>query len=215
MPVSDPGAARRFSDDKIAQSPPFQYEASKAPTWILKVRNYVIGVYPELMTLLKWAEDQQHREIRATEISALKETLMLDMDPVWLSQRLWSWVQLCLKDDDNIQLAFNNVEPLNGLEFWRKLVVPQYARTPARRFHLRDLVQSPKGATTFAGTQQALVVWDNDLLAYIAAGAKMPVGVFFTLGLALVGFTTPSIAAVFATTGPVAAGATRAVAGGS
>ena len=124
--------------------------------------------------MLKWAEDQQHQEIKAAEIPALKGSLMLDMDPVLLSQRLWSWIQLCLKDDDNMELAFNNVEALNGLEFWRKLVVPQYARTPARRYRLRDLVQSPKGASNFVGTEQALVVWDKDLLAYIAAGAKMP-----------------------------------------
>jgi hypothetical protein len=162
MPVSDPGAARRFLDDKVAQSGPFQYDAAKAPKWVLKVRNYVVGVYPELTQLLKWAEDQQHREIKAAEIGALKNSLLLDMDPVLLSQRLWSWIQLCLKDDDNMELAFNNVEPLNGLEFWRKLVVPQYARTPARRYRLRDLVQTPKGANSFVGTEQALVVWDKD-----------------------------------------------------
>ena len=57
MPVSDPGAARRFLDDKIAQSPAFQYKLATAPKWIVEVRNYVVGVYPELMTLLKWAEN--------------------------------------------------------------------------------------------------------------------------------------------------------------
>ena len=173
MPVSDPGASRRFLDDKVAQTSAFQYDSGKAAQWVLKVRSYVVGVYPELMQLLKWSEDQQHREIKATDVPQLKDQLMLDMDPVLLSQRLWSWIQLCLKDDDNTALAFNNVEPLNGFEFWRKLVVPQYARTPARRYRLRDLVQSPKGAETFVGTEQALVVWDKDLLAYTAAGANM------------------------------------------
>ena len=47
----------------------------------------------------------------------MKGQLMLDMDPVLLSQRLWSWIQLTQKDDDNTALAFNNVEPLNGFEF--------------------------------------------------------------------------------------------------
>ena len=105
MPMSDPGAARRFLDDKVAQSQAFQYDEAKAPKWILKVRNYVVGVYPELMQLLKWAEDQQHREIRSQEIPSLRSSLMLDMDPVLLSQRLWSWIQLCLKDDDNSTIA--------------------------------------------------------------------------------------------------------------
>ena len=57
---------------------------------------------------------------------------------------------------------------------WRKLVVPQYARIPGRRYRLRDLVQSPKGASTFTGTEQAFIVWDHDLIEYLAAGAKMP-----------------------------------------
>ena len=51
---------------------------------------------------------------------------------------------------------------------------PGAARRSARRYRLRDAVQSPKGASNFVGTEQAFVVWDKDLLSYIAAGAKMP-----------------------------------------
>ena len=50
-----------------------------------KVRNYVIGVYPDALPLLKWAEDQQHRLISSTAVPALKESLMIDMHPVLLS----------------------------------------------------------------------------------------------------------------------------------
>ena len=39
MPVSDPGASRRFLDDKVAQSSAFQYDSGKAAQWVLKVRN--------------------------------------------------------------------------------------------------------------------------------------------------------------------------------
>ena len=131
MPASDPGAARRFLDDKVAQSQPFQYMEADAPTWVKKVRNYVLGIYPEFAQLLQWAEGQQHRVIQATEIPQLKHSLMLDMDPVLLSQRLWSWVQLCLKEGSNAEFTFNDCEALSGLEFWRKMVVPNYARTPA------------------------------------------------------------------------------------
>ena len=95
---------------------------------------------------------------------------MLDMDPVLLSQRLWSWIQLTIPENDNLMIAFNNGEQLNGLDFWRKLVVPQCARTPARRYQLRDRIQGPKGATTFCGSEEALIVWDKDLIDYIATG---------------------------------------------
>ena len=67
MPSVDPGAARRFLDDKVAQSPTFQYKASEAAKWILKVRNYVVGIYPDMTVLLKWAENQQHRVIASAE----------------------------------------------------------------------------------------------------------------------------------------------------
>ena len=127
-----------------------------------------------MMTLLKWAENQQHRVIASHELPALKQSLMIDSDPVLLSQRLWSWIQLCIPETDNAMTMFNNGEALNGLEFWRKLVVPHVGRTAARRLRLRDVVQGPKGATTFTGTEAALVVWDKDLLDYIAAGATMP-----------------------------------------
>ena len=97
---------------------------------------------------------------------------MIDMDPVLLSQRVWSWIQLTRHDNGNAELKSNDGEALNGLEAWRKLVVPAAARTPARRFNLRDAVQQPKGASTREGTEAAIVVWDNSLADYLAAGAE-------------------------------------------
>ena len=68
---------------------------------------------------------------------------------------------MTLHDNSNAELQFNNGEPLNGLEAWRKLVVPAAARTPARRFNLRDAVQQPKGASTWEGTEAAIVGRDE------------------------------------------------------
>ena len=56
----------------------------------------------------------------------------------------------------------------------RKPVVPAAARTPARRFNLRDAAQQPKGASTWEGTEAAIVVWDKSLADYLAAGSDMP-----------------------------------------
>ena len=85
MPASNPGAARRFLDDKVAQSLPFQYKLATAPKWIVKVRNYVVGIYPEMLNMLKWAENQQHRVIASTEVPALRGIYMMDQDPVLLT----------------------------------------------------------------------------------------------------------------------------------
>ena len=81
---------------------------------------------------------------------------------------------MTLHDNSNAELEFNNGEPLNGLEAWHKLVVPAAASTPARRFNLRDAMQQPKGASTWEGTEAAIVVWDNSFADVFAAGADMP-----------------------------------------
>ena len=129
------GAPRQLLDDKVAQSSVCQYDSGKVAQWVLKVRNYVVGVYPELMQLLKWSEDQQHREIKSTDVPPLKDQYMLDVDPVLLSQRLWSWIQLCLKDDDNTALAFNNVEPFPCLQ----LTLRDISQIVKRRYLLRHV----------------------------------------------------------------------------
>ena len=49
-------AARRFLDDKVAQAVQLKYNESDLPAWVLKMRNYVISVYPDALPLLKWAE---------------------------------------------------------------------------------------------------------------------------------------------------------------
>ena len=40
----DAGAAHRFLDVKVAQATPFKYNGKDTPAWVLKVRNYIIGV---------------------------------------------------------------------------------------------------------------------------------------------------------------------------
>ena len=38
---------------------------------------------------------------------------------------------------------------------------------------MSDAVQQPKGASTWEGTEAAIVVWDKGLADYLAAGASM------------------------------------------
>ena len=83
--AADAGVARCFLDDKVAQAMLFKYNDEDLPPWVLKVRNYVIGVYLDALPLPKWAEDKQHRVTHSTVVPALKESLMNDMDPVLLS----------------------------------------------------------------------------------------------------------------------------------
>ena len=152
----------------------FKYNEKDLLAWVLKMRNYVIGVYPGALPLLKWAEDQQHRVIYSAADLALKDELTIDTDPIMLSRRVWSWIQLTLHDNSNTKLKLTNSEALNGLEVWRKLVVAAAARTPTWSLNLRDAAQQPEGASTWDGTEASIVVWDEILTDYLAVGASMP-----------------------------------------
>ena len=51
-----------------------------------------------------------HRECAATSL-----------DPLWLSFELWGHLNLRLQGEEKI--AFNDVEPGNGFDAWRRVVV--------------------------------------------------------------------------------------------
>ena len=46
--------------------------------------------------------------IHSAVVRALKGSLMIDMDPVLLSQRVWPWIQLTLHDKSNAELALGS-----------------------------------------------------------------------------------------------------------
>ena len=57
------------------------------------------------------------------------DVTMSDVDPVSFSERLWGFLNLQIQGDKaSLRRAkFDNVDALNGLEAWRRLVVPSRA----------------------------------------------------------------------------------------
>ena len=51
---------------------------------------------------------------------------MSDVDPVAFSEQLWGFLNLQIQGDaaSLCRLKFDNVDALNGLEAWRRRVVP-------------------------------------------------------------------------------------------
>ena len=159
-------------DGKIASLPTFQYDSKDTASWLLKVKNYLTGQCPDLEYLLKWAEDHQHQELTQAEVKSCG--LVLDVDPVQASQRIWTWLQMPLMGSGSPELDYNNTETLNGLEIWRKLAVPQASKSRPRRYALRDRIQNPKPCASFGAVLEQLKGWHKDLTAYVAAGGTMP-----------------------------------------
>ena len=152
-------------DNKFGSQPIFQFDPKDAAAWLKRMRNNFIGQQPDIEILLDWVENQQHKEIKQTDVKSCG--LALDADPVQVSQRIWSWLQIPLLDSGTPELDSNNAEPLNGLEVWRRLAVPTASRSLARRYALREKVNNPKQCGTFLAVEQ-LKLWKKDLSAYIA-----------------------------------------------
>ena len=142
-------------DNKLAKEALFYYDPKDTATWLTNVSNYFIGQCPDAELLLKWAQSFQHTEL--TQLEVKNCGLAIDADPVQVSQRIWSWLQIPLMGSGTTELDFNNAEKLNGLEVWRRLSVPAAPRSIARRFFLRDKVQQPNQCATLAAVLDQLV----------------------------------------------------------
>ena len=126
----DSNGRPRDLDDKVALNPLYKYDSAKLAIWIRRLRNYIIGVHPTSANFLLWCENFQAQKI--TEDDVMKCSLMMDIHPVTLSQRLWSWLQLTIQGVAEMETEFGNITPLMGAEFWRKFAFPVVNRSAAR-----------------------------------------------------------------------------------
>jgi hypothetical protein len=140
----DSNGRPRDLDDKVALNPLYKYDSAKLAIWIRRLRNYIIGVHPTSAPFLLWCESFQSQKI--TEEDVAKCALMMDIHPVTLSQRLWSWLQLTIQSVAKMETEFGNITPLRGAEVWRKFAFPVVTRSAARRYNLREMVNNPKAS---------------------------------------------------------------------
>ena len=87
--------------------------------------NYIIGKTETTgKFFLSWAVERQELPITDADTLALRSApQMLDHDPVYFSKQLWAYLNLALGQGEQ-RVVFNNVDSLNGLEAWRRIVVP-------------------------------------------------------------------------------------------
>ena len=122
-----------------------------------------------------WTQDRQELTITSADIKHLRNApLMLDHDPVFFSKQLWSYLNLALGQQGEQRVVFNNVDSLNGLEAWRRIVAPLGSRTLAHQHSLYTPVHQPGRAKIMKGAVQAYDIWDRNMRDYQAAGGQAP-----------------------------------------
>ena len=163
---------RIFFDDKLAQNDVFKYRSGGRQTWANGVRNFFIGRCSDARVFLRWAEDRGLQRIFLEDIRQADGLSMVDVDVMELSQKIWAWLQLNLQGVDNMQNLFDNVEPLNGAELWRKLVVPINLRSPEQRHILHGKVRNPAKARKFEGVIEKIEDWESDMRKFADAKGK-------------------------------------------
>ena len=85
-----------------------------------------------------------------------------------------SYLNLCVVGDE-AKLArnkFDNVDTLNRLEAWRRLVVPLEPKSLATRHALQQRMQVPAKAKNLSGVLDALEQWDKDVTKYVTTGGE-------------------------------------------
>ena len=119
---------RPMFDEKVAQNPVYQWSEAHQQGWMETTKNYLIGRHWEMRNLLIWAENFQRRTITTQDVEQLvrDQPHMSDtrFDPVKASGDLWSYLNLNIGLAGKARAKFKSAQDLNGLDVWRRIVVP-------------------------------------------------------------------------------------------
>ena len=115
----------KIFDDKVPLNEEYRTDggADTVDKWRHKVRGYFIGKVPALLTLLDWAERQEHRRISSADVvaEASRAGTLTPAETSVVSGAVWTFLQMCTSGGASD--VMNLVPELNGLEAWRALMV--------------------------------------------------------------------------------------------
>ena len=163
-------------DDKVAQSEVMRYDDDdvKKTKWVKAVRNYLIGQAWEMKNLLLWAESFQRDTITFMDIQdlATRNAHMGDIgfSPERASGELWSFLNLNVTG--NARTKFDAARELNGLDVWRRIVVPMAPKTIARRVAMHTLVHDPPRSKKLSELMDDVEAWEHNIEDFMALGGQ-------------------------------------------
>ena len=162
---------RPIFDDKIASSDVMKYSDARRTEWVKTTTNYLISKALEMKHYLQWAESFQGHEISHAHVRGLANSgLCRDHDPFRLSFELWGHLNLSLHGEEKI--TFNNVEPGNGVDAWRRIVVPIGPRREAQLHRTHKAVMTPPTSRKLVDVLVGIEIWEGQLREYYLCGGS-------------------------------------------
>ena len=162
--------------EKIAQSTQMSYSDgdTKKAQWVKTVRNYLIGRSWEMRQLLPWAKSFQKQVITFMDFQNLgiANTYMEDMgsSPMRASSELWAVLNLNVTGHGRNK--FDAARELNGLDVWRRIVVPLAPKTFARRVEMYSALHSPAKCKHIGEMTDHLEAWERTIDDLILMGGQ-------------------------------------------
>ena len=139
--------------------------------WRKKVGMYLHSKNPDMMGLLRWAEQQKDPVSVQSPPAARHNSgplARLAEDPEVLSYHLWGFLNVSLTDD--AWAIFSGVDIENGFEVWRTVVLATTQKSQAEVLRLEDSVLMPDRVRSASDIEKALVEWDALYREYTEAG---------------------------------------------
>ena len=172
-----PWTNRIIFEEKVAQNPMNQFTEDGQEKWKKTIRNYMIGKRDEMKNMLNWAESFQKQVISFQNVADLRSGgQMTDtgFDPVRASAELWAFLNLNLTG--SAKNKFDKAEELNGLDVWRRVVVPIAPPTVVKRIEMHGVIHQPGKAKKLSELVDFIEAWEKLLEKYYEMGAISPVG---------------------------------------
>ena len=165
---------RPISDDNIASS--MKYTDATRTEWVKTATNYLMSKAPEMRHYLQWAESFQGHEISDAQVrDRANSGVCSDHDPYRLSFELWGHLNLCLHGAEKI--TSNNIEPGNGVDAWRRIVVPIGPRSEAQLHRTHKVVMTPSTSRRLGDALVEIEKWEGQVREYYLCGeATIPDG---------------------------------------
>ena len=169
-----------------------KYTDAKKNEWVKTTTNYLISKALEMKHYLQWAESFQGHEISDSHVRGLANSgVCSDHDPSRLSFELWGHLNLCLHGEEKI--TFNNVEPGNGFDAWRRIVVPIGPRSEAQLHRSHKAVMTPPTSRRLGDVLTDIEKWEGQLREYYqCGGAVIPDGTKVLIAMGMLPANTNS-----------------------
>ena len=136
-----------------------KYDEKHPEAWIETTINYLVDRAHGMEEMLEWVAARQLNKIDEQEVTRAPAGMY---DSQCLSRNLWGYLNLAVAGTTQAK-EFLKVKRLNGLEAWRRIVVPLKPRSEAKRNSLHTSVHNPPKSKSLATIIDDFDDWEKML----------------------------------------------------